>query len=331
MSFVQIKVTSVQVSILVSPLCSAASVTLAQEILYAANLFSESDQAAEPLFAIQLVSLDGQPVKTSAGLMLAVDKSIQDVADTDLILIPGFLFSLRDVMPELVAYAGFLQQQHGQGSVIASMCNGSFLLAESGLLNGVEATTHWAFADLFRKRYPGVNLDESQILCDTGQLVSGGGATAALDLLLHLVRRFGSAELAHTCSRYLLIDHVRPKQSPYVMWTMPKNHGDEQIRRVQQWLEQNFSGPVTIDDVAAKFGFGVRNFKRRFKEATDQTPISYLQNIRLERAKYLLESTRRPISSITFDVGYEDVNSFRRLFRKRVGVSPMEYRERFCD
>jgi len=321
----------VHVSILISPLCSAASVTLAQEILYAANLFHGSGQDGGPLFETQLISLDGQAVKTSAGLMLPVNKSLQDVSNTDLILIPGFLFSLREAIPGFTAYAGFLQQQHSRGCVIASMCNGAFLLAESGVLNGYPATTHWAFADLFRKRYPAVELDESQILCDIGPLVSSGGATAALDLLLHIVRRFGSAELAHTCSRYLLIDNVRPQQSAYVMWTVPKNHTDEQILRVQEWLEQSYSQAVKIDDLAVHFGFGVRNFKRRFKEATGQTPLSYLQNIRLERAKYLLETTRRTLNSITYDVGYEDSNSFRRLFRSRVGMSPAEYRQTFCS
>jgi transcriptional regulator GlxA family with amidase domain len=150
-----------------------------------------------------------------------------------------------------------------------------------------------------------------------------------MDLLLHLVRRFASLDLAQKCGKYLLVDTVRSEQSVYVMWSMPKSHGDGDILRSQNWLEAHFDQPLLIDDVAQRFGFGVRNFKRRFKEATGYTPITYLQTLRLEKAKQLLESTRMTMDSITYAVGYEDGNSFRRLFRQRVGLLPAAYRKKF--
>ncbi|MFP3496596.1 helix-turn-helix domain-containing protein [Pseudomonas sp. SIMBA_059] len=312
------------ITLLLADQCSAASATLALEMLSAANLFAEA-----PPFEITVASLDGEPVAAWGGQRLQVDRSLAQVAQTDLVLIPGFLFTLKDALPAFPSYGPWLREQHARGAVLASMCTGAFLLAETGLLCDLRATTHWAFAELFRRRYATVRLDEAQILCEENRMITCGGASAAMDLMLHLIRRFGSPELAHTCSRYLLIDTVRTEQSVYAMWSLPKSHGDVEILRVQHWLEQHFAQPLVIDEVARRFGFGVRNFKRRFKEATAHTPIAYVQALRLERAKQMLESTRMTLESITYAVGYEDSNSFRRLFQQRVGMLPAAYRKKF--
>lgn len=314
------------ITLLLADQCSAASATMAQEVFYAANLFAGEET---PRFEICSVSADGGDVVTSSGQLLQVERAMDDIRHTDLVVIPGFLFTLQSAMPSFARYRDWLRKQHRQGSYIASMCNAAFLLAETGLLDGVKATTHWAFADLLRRRFPLVLLDEQQILCEDGQILTTGGATAAMDLLLHLVRRFASLDLAQTCSRYLLVDTARRGQSPYVMWTMPRNHSDQDILRVQQWLDEHYAAPVLIDELAGRFGFGVRNFKRRFKDATGQSPLAYLQSLRLEKAKYLMESTRMTLENITLNVGYEDSNSFRRLFQQRVGLSPAEYRKKF--
>jgi len=312
------------ITLLLADRCSAASATTALEMLSAANLFADS-----PPFDVAVASLDGQAVDAWGGQRLQVDCSIAQIARTDLVLVPGFLFTLKEALPTFPAYAAWLRDQHASGAVLASMCTAAFLLAESGVLLGLRATTHWALAELFRRRYADVNLDDTQILCEENRVITSGGASAAMDLMLHLIRRFGSPELAHTCGKYLLIDNVRSEQSVYAMWSLPKSHGDSEILRVQYWLEQHFAEPLVIDDVARRFGFGVRNFKRRFKEATGYTPIAYLQTLRLERAKQMLESTRMTLESITYAVGYEDSNSFRRLFQQRVGLLPAAYRKKF--
>ncbi|KAA6177881.1 helix-turn-helix domain-containing protein [Pseudomonas veronii] len=313
-------------TLLLAHQCSAASATLALEILSAANLFADS-----PPFEIVVASLDGHAVAAWGGQCLQVERAVAQIRQTDLILIPGFLFTLKDALPAFAAYGPWLREQHAQGAVLASMCTAAFLLAETGMLEGLRATTHWAFADFFRRRYTDVVLDDAQILCEENRVITCGGATAAMDLMLHLIRRFGSPQLAHTCSRYLLIDNVRTDQSVYALWSLPKSHGDGEILRVQHWLEQHFAQALVIDDVARRFGFGVRNFKRRFKEATGYTPIAYVQTLRLERAKQMLESTRMTLESITYAVGYEDSNSFRRLFQQRVGMLPVAYRKKFLS
>lgn len=314
------------VTLLLADHCSAASATMALEILRAANLFAD---AGEPLFEVAVASHDGLPVPSLSGQALQAEVALEQVARTDLVLIPGFLFTLREALPGFHRYRDWLRQQHAQGAVLAAMCTATFMLAEADLLGGTRATTHWAFAELFRRRYPDALLDERQILCEDNRLISSGGASAAVDLLLHLVRRFASLELAQLCSRYLLIDNVRGEQSSYVLWSMPKSHGDADILRVQNWLDEHFGQPLLIDELAGRFGFGVRNFKRRFKEATGYTPLAYLQTLRLEKAKQLLETTRMSLDSITFAVGYEDSNSFRRLFQQRVGLLPAAYRKKF--
>ena len=313
-------------TLLLADQCSAASATLALEMLNAANLFADS-----PPFEIVVASLDGHAVAAWGGQCVQVDRAIAQIRQTDLILIPGFLFTLKDALPAFAAYGPWLREQHAQGAVLASMCTAAFLLAETGMLQGLRATTHWAFADFFRRRYTDVVLDDAQMLCEENRVITCGGATAAMDLMLHLIRRFGSPQLAHTCSRYLLIDNVRTEQSVYALWSLPKSHGDGEILRVQHWLEQHFAQALVIDDVARCFGFGVRNFKRRFKEATGYTPIAYVQTLRLERAKQMLESTRMTLESITYAVGYEDSNSFRRLFQQRVGMLPAAYRKKFLS
>ena len=314
------------VTLLLADHCSAASATMALEILRAANLFAD---AGEPLFEVVVASDDGLPVPSLSGQALQAEVALEQVARTDLVLIPGFLFTLREALPGFHRYRDWLRQQHAQGAVLAAMCTATFMLAEADLLGGTRATTHWAFAELFRRSYPDALLDERQILCEDNRLISSGGASAAVDLLLHLVRRFASLELALLCSRFLLIDNVRSEQSSSVLWSMPKSHGDADILRVQNWLDEHFGQPLLIDELAGRFGFGVRNFKRRFKEATGYTPLAYLQTLRLEKAKQLLETTRMSLDSITFAVGYEDSNSFRRLFQQRVGLLPAAYRKKF--
>lgn len=314
------------VTLLLAEHCSAASAAMALDILQAANLFHA---ASTPLFVVQTASLNGEDVHTSSGQILRADKALPRIRQTDLILIPGFLFTLPRALPTFGAYAPWLRQQHAKGATVATMCNAAFMLAESGLLDGRPATTHWAFGELFQRRYPAVSLDTQHIVCDTGSLITSGGATAAMDLLLHLISRWGSPTLAQTCSKYLLIDPARSAQTPYASWRPMHTHGDDQVLKVQHWLDKHFAKVVRLDDLAEQFGFGPRNFKRRFKEATGQAPLAYLQGLRLNQAKRLLESTRMSMEAVTSAVGYEDSNSFRRLFQERVGMAPTAYRRRF--
>lgn len=314
------------VTILVMDQCSAASAAVAVEVFELANHFSEHE---EPIFNIVIASLEGRNVNAYAGQQIKVEKSLAEIQRTDLVVIPGFLLTLKEVIPEFTKYGDWLRSQHAQGAEIATMCTAAFVLAENGMLDFIRVTTHWAFASLLSRKHPKAIVNADQILSEDNRIITSAGSTATLDMMLYLVRKFADFNLAHMCSRYLLIDSVRTDQTCYVLWSMPKGHGDLKILEVQTWLEENLGGQLVINDVAEMFGFGIRNFKRRFSEATGYTPINYIQTIRLERAKILLETTNLGFDSITREVGYSDSNSFRQLFSKRVGLPPAAYRKKF--
>jgi len=221
--------------------------------------------------------------------------------------------------------------QHRQGCYIASMCTGAFVTAQAGLLDGRCATTHWAFGEQFAQRFPKVKLQIERTVTDDGQILCSGGSTSGSDLLLHLIRKFASPQLAAECAKKLLVDVAARSQTPYACTTFKKNHTDAEILKIQIWLEQRIADNILMEDVADAFGLSMRNLIRRFKEATEQTPIQYLQNLRIEKAKLLLESSQQAFEQITLQVGYEDGSSFGRLLKERGGLAPSAYRKRFAN
>ena len=319
-----------KVTVLMAHQCSSTSVSATLEGLESANFLDRiNTQSAEPVFKLETASLDGKAVQCSGGLLLTPQKKLDDIGSTDLIIIPGFLFQILPLLPDLKALKPWLIHHHQNKATIASMCTGAFAVAQTGLLDGKLATTHWFYADIFRQMYPAVKLRENHTVTEDQNIICSGGASAGNDMLLHLIRKYASNELASECSKKLLVDTHRREQSPYIMHTFNMNHEDAAILKIQDWLNQHYMHSVAFDELAIQFGFGVRNFIRRFKAATQQTPIQYLQCLRIEKAKYLLESTRHTVEVITYQVGYEDSNSFRRLFKERVGISPGAYRKKF--
>lgn len=324
-----------RVTVVMAPYSSSSSITTSLEIFDSANALDWMRQRktktanSSQIFQVETVSIDGQAVPCTGGLNLLPDKSLQQVYETDLIIVPGFLFNILPVLHSLEPICRWLRDRAEQGAQIASICTGAFVVAEAGLLDRHQATTHWLFLKQFKKRYPQVEIKDDYTVTDDRGRFCSGGATAAIDLLMYLVRRFGSPELAAECSKKLLVDTSRRSQLPYVQYSFKRNHEDGEIYEIQQWLEHHFTEDLSFDELASQFNFGLRNFMRRFKEATGDTPNQYLQNLRIERAKHLLETTKTSFEQITFQVGYEDGNSFRRLFKARVGVGPSDYRKKF--
>jgi len=324
------------ITVLMADGCSSTSVTATLEFFECANVIhshahanSESPSFKQPLFTVRTASISGDSVACTGGLDLKPHHSMVQLEDSDLIVVPGFMFNILDALPTLDPIVKWLIDQNEQGRYIASMCTGSFVVAQAGLLDGKSATTHWVFAKQFRERFPRVRLQTERTVTDDGLVLCSGGSTSGSDLLLHLIRKFASPQLASECAKKLLVDASARIQTPYSSTTFKKNHQDANILEAQIYMEKRLSHHFTVEDVAQEFGIGMRNFIRRFKEATDQTPIQYLQNLRIDRAKHLLESSRMSFDQITQQVGYEDGNSFRRLFRKKVGLSPGVYRKRF--
>jgi transcriptional regulator GlxA family with amidase domain len=288
-------------------------------------------QDKTPLFSCNLVSLDGKAVEGYGGVPIHPHGSIHEVDATDFILIPAFLPPLDFIGKVPGEFISWIRRRHADNTLIGTTCTGTFLLAETGLLNGTEATTNWAFARYFKKLYPGIRLKPEKILSVDNGLICSGATTSFLDMCLYLIKKFGSADLASLCSKSLLVEPGRRSQSPYFIFDFPKNHTDGKVLEAQAHMEKYFSKTFSLDDLALNLGISPRHFKRRFKRATGDSPLAYLQRLRIEAAKQKLELTQETVNEITCQVGYEDSNSFRRLFRKCTGLSPREYRERFAQ
>lgn len=284
-----------------------------------------------PLFETEIVSIDGKPVTAQGGITLTPVRAMHEIEKTDLILLPAFLPPFDMKNPRIKTICEWAIQNHKKGNHVACTCTGTFLLAETGLLDGRVATTNWQFAELFKRQYPKVNLQINRLLTEDNGLYCTGAATAFMNLCLHLIEKYGSPDLASRCAKGLLVDTDRQSQSPYIVYDFWKNHSDAQIQKAQQWMEKNYESKFSIDEVAESIGISPRHFKRRFKTATGETPLAYLQRLRIENAKRFLERTRDSVNEITWKVGYEDINSFRRLFVKHTGLSPKNYRNKFSS
>lgn len=288
-----------------------------------------------PYFQTRLLTTDGAPCHCINGLTLMADGSWQDLNPHelgDLVVIPTIGAPVEQV---LAANPGLVDWLRGFGDGnpaevrLASNCTGAFLLAEAGLLEGRQATTHWGFSRLFRQRYPAVELHPEKLVTVDGPVACAGGGMAWWDLGIYLVERFAGASVARELAKAFVIDAGRTSQAPYSVLQTRRYHSDQAILKLQDWLEQRFRDPVSLVSMAAVAGLTERSLLRRFKQATGDNPTTYLQLLRVEAARRRLESTSDTIETITRSAGYEDVSSFSRLFRKHTGLSPGAYRSRF--
>lgn len=223
----------------------------------------------------------------------------------------------------------WLRQQHGKGCVLASACAGIFLLAPTGLLDGKAATTHWLLAERCKKEFPAIHVQPERLLVDEGDVVTAGGISAWMDLTLALVGRFFGGATAVALGKYFLLDAGSRQQSYFSCFTPILDHKDGLVLTVQHRLERHFAAPLSVAAMAAWVHVSPRTLQRRFRAATGESPIRYLQKLRLAKAQALLESTRLSLEEIVIEVGYGDLSSFRGLFRQQCGLSPSRYRQRF--
>jgi transcriptional regulator GlxA family with amidase domain len=287
------------------------------------------DAELTPFFNVSVATPDGRSIKCLGGISINPTHSMHEVDSPDLIVISsvGNIQKTLGKHPEAV---GWLRTHYERGSSIASVCTGAFLLAETGLLDGKTATTHWGFTRIFNQRYPRVNLKPKRLITDEGDLFCSGGVYSGVDLSIYLVEKHCGHETAVQCSKAVIHDYVRESQAPYAVNLFQKDHKDEKILAVQEYLENHYnSDKVEYDKLAEKFGLSRRTLIRRFKAATGDTPLLYLQRFRVEIAKVLLEKRHHTFDEIAYQAGYEDSGYFRKVFVQFTGLRPKEYQRKF--
>ena len=312
----------------------ATGVTGPLELFNSANI--QADAAGiEPSrrFQWNVVSVDGKPVRSSAGFMLPVDGNYTHAGDADIIIIPGFNHRNSREVAHFVAnmpdgYLNWLKARHQAGKVLCGICSGTFVLAEAQLLDGRVATTSWWLTKAFRRRYPAVALHPRDVVTEADNLICGGSATSWMHVGLRLVARYIDAEVAAACARIMLVDTGTASQAPYLSAAHLTVHRDSAIETVIDHMRANLDNDLPVADMARLASMSERSFIRRFRELTGLPPGHYLQKMRIDTAKHLLAQTGLSLEQIIGQIGYADVSSFRRLFKKEVAVSPGEYRRR---
>ena len=282
-----------------------------------------------PRFRVTTASVDGRTVRCDGPIHIQPDLALAAVRKTDLIFIPTTGLHIDDVVERYAAVAPWLRRWHKRGAAIASVCTGVGLVAATGLLDGRRATTHWALADRFRAKYPKVKWMPELMVTEDRGFYCGGGVHAALDLSLYLVEKFCGHDVAMQSAKAMLIETPRAWQSGFAIVPLKTEHSDDAISTAQEWLHENFHQTFPLDVPARRVGMSSRNFVRRFKQATGDSPLIYLQKLRIAAAKRLLESDHRTMQEISDAVGYQDVAFFRQLFQRHAGVSPSAYRRSF--
>lgn len=316
------------ISLLVLNDAVMASIVDPHMMLTGINSFLE-EAGEPPAFKLQLVGLDSE-VKLFQGLFsVHADVMLPDLKHTDLIIIPAIAGDFEATIKKNAAFLPWIVDQYKKGTEVASLCSGSFILASTGLLQGKECSSHWASANLFRQLFPDVTLVNGRIVTEQQGLYSSGGANSYWNLLLHLVEKYVGREMAIMASKVYALDIDRTSQSPFAMFSGQKKHEDDPIRQAQEFIEQHITERISVEELSDKFAIGRRHFARRFKKATNNTPIEYMQRVRIEAAKKKLESSNMNVNEVMYEVGYADVKAFRAIFKKLTGMLPADYRNKY--
>jgi len=302
------------------------------DMLRKATQLAVSLPAARPRPTLEptLVACGSERIVTGAGgVRIHCEATTRIVRRADVVLVPAIDPDVIEHLALNREAVGWLRRMHAGGADVASACTGAFLLGEAGLLDRRAATTHWAFQDLLRRRYPSVRLKPEAIVVDEGRVCTAGGATSFLNLALYLVERWLGADVARASAKMFLVDINKSPQTAYAILSGQKAHEDAEILRAQTLIENDVGATPSVGELARKVAMSRRTFVRRFTLATGSAPREYLQRVRVEAAKRTLEGTRRSVAAIATDIGYTDPVAFRKLFVRFTGLTPADYRRRY--
>ncbi len=282
-----------------------------------------------PLFKIQLIGLSKETELTNGLFTIKPELTFDEVSKTDLIIIPAVHCDINKVLSDNADFIPWIIEQYKTGAEVVSLCIGAFILASTGLLKGRSCTTLWLMADEFRKMFPDVNLMPYKTITDEGGIYTSGGAYSSLNLLLYLIEKFAGRDMAINSSKIFEIDIERNSQSLFIIFHGQKDHEDDVIKKAQHFIEHNYREKITVDSLASMLTLSRRHLERRFKKATSNTVVEYMQRVRIEAAKMSLETIRENVNEVMYNVGYTNIKAFRMIFKKITGVSPVEYRNKY--
>lgn len=281
------------------------------------------------MFQIELTGLQRNISINNGTFNIHCNNIFEEVDDSDLIIVPAISGHSSSSVYINKDFAPWIGAMYKNGTEVACFSTGSFLVAFAGVLDGKSCTTHWDYADEFRYYYPSVSLMDERLITHQDGLYSCGGGASHWNLLIHLIERFAGREMAIRTAKYFVVDLDKSNQSAFIIFRGLKDHNDQQVLKAQAFIEQHYSMKITVDEIADKFNLTRRTFERRFKKATRHTVAEYMQKVKVEAAKKQLEIGRKTINEIMDNVGYVDVQSFREVFRRYTGMSPVEYKSKY--
>ncbi|UZJ45168.1 helix-turn-helix domain-containing protein [Marinimicrobium sp. C6131] len=318
---------AIQIAFLLSDNMLATSATLPMEMLLTAESASQRDRGTpRSRLLLSTVSARGEPAATRSGLRWTPDHALADAPTPDLVYVPGFWRNPRPIIRRQPEVLDWLREQYQNGALISAVGTGCCFLAEAGLLNGKPATTHWHYFDQFQRDYPGVDLKRQYFITQAGNLYCAASVNSLADLTVHFIQRLYNKRIASHVERHFSHEIRRSYESSGYFEEAHSRHPDEEIIQVQLWLQDNYPREVALSQVAQRFGLSTRTLNRRFKAATGQTPLEYLQEIRINNARDLLKTSNLTIAEIADKVGYQDTGYFTTLFKKQLAITPREYR-----
>ncbi len=316
------------ITIIVTSGCNLGSIENPRRAFLTVNEYLK-DSGKSPLFKIQLAGLSKEVQLENGMYTVHPDVEIRNLEKTDLIIIPAFGGNISSDLKHSSDFIPWIVQQYKSGAEIASLCVGAFLLAATGLLKGKNCSTHWRAANDFKKMFPEVQLVADKIITDEYGIYTSGGAFSSANLILYIIEKYAGRDVAVHCSKMFQIDIERSSQSPFIIFQGQKDHEDEHVKKAQEFIEKNYQEKITVEHLTSMLALSRRNFERRFKKATANSVIEYLQRVKIEAAKMSLESSRENVNEVMYKVGYTDTKAFRNIFKRITGLSPIQYRNKY--
>jgi transcriptional regulator GlxA family with amidase domain len=304
-----------------------SSLILSVEVINLANEYFKTKDK-QPVFTISIVGNSNQN-NNSGSFIVQPHKTIQEVNHADLIIIPSLGNDIEAALKQNKQLIEWVTNQYKNGAEIAGLCTGTFILAAAGVLKDKQCSTHWNAANIFGSMFPEIDLAIDKIITEAHGVYTTGGALSSMNLVLHIIEKYYDRDTAIYCAKVFEIDPDRNSQSGFIIFSGQKNHEDKEIKKAQLFIEQHVGSKIVIEELSSQFSIERRNFDRRFKKATGNTPVEYMQRVKVEAAKKSFEATRKTINEVMYEVGYSDVKTFRELFKKITGMSPIEYRGKY--